>query len=80
MKQARHIKEANDIGGNSYELLNYSGLRRNASSSKQIEALLSDQRWQRMHHEEVSSTIDDLIADIERTSNPASQTRPAKGE
>lgn len=66
MKLPKHIEEAERIGADSYSLLNYSELPRNASRARQVEALKRDQHWQQLHHDEVSRWIDYLIQDIEK--------------
>jgi hypothetical protein len=70
MKLKKHIAMAEWIGADSWELLNFEQLPRNASAERQIEALKLDQKWQRNKFEETSRSIDELIADIESTSNP----------
>ena len=75
MKQADHIQEAEMIGAESFSLLNYNQLPRNASAARQVDALKRDQHWQQLHHEEVSSRIDRLIYEIEEGSNASGQPR-----
>ena len=65
MKRPEHIEEARRIGAESFALLQYDQLPCNASAARQIEALKLDQCWQTLHHDEVSSRIDCLIAKIE---------------
>ena len=65
MIQPRHRAEAKAIGSDSWELLAFSQLRRNASAKSQVEALRRDQKWQELHQIEVSASIDRLIRDIE---------------
>jgi hypothetical protein len=67
LKRPEHIKEARLIGAESFALLQYDQLPRNASAARQIDALKRDQLWQSIHHDEVSSRIDQLIAKIEAT-------------
>ena len=69
MKRPENIETAEQIGADSWALLNYDQLPRNASAARQIEALKADQTWQRLKWEETSRAIDDLIASIESTSN-----------
>lgn len=69
MKRQEHIEEARQIGADSFALLQYDQLPRNASAARQVDALKRDQHWQQLHHDEVSSRIDRLIQDIEATSN-----------
>lgn len=57
--------EAVDIGNDSWELQNFMALPENASKKRQIEALKSDQAWQRKHIDSVASRIDDLMQRIE---------------
>jgi len=64
MKRQEHIETASQIGGDSWALLNFEQLPRNASAARQIEALKADQTWQRMKWEETSRAIDELISDI----------------
>ncbi len=78
MKRPEHIEEARQIGANSFALLQYDQLQRNASAARQIEALKRDQHWQQLHHDEVSSRIDRLIQDIEATSNDGREARTAR--
>ena len=66
MKKPQHIAEARAIAGDSFELMHYGQLRKNASVARQVEALKRDQAWQKMHQEEVSERIDELIRSIER--------------
>ena len=60
---------AAEIGADSWAMLNFEQLPRNASAARQVEALKADQTWQRLKWEETSRAIDELIADIESTSN-----------
>jgi hypothetical protein len=69
MKRAEHVNEAEQIGAESFSLLNYGQLPRNASAVRQADALKRDQHWQQLHHDEVSSRIDRLIRAIEDGSN-----------
>lgn len=63
--KAKHKKEAETIGADSYELIHFNQLPINATTEQQIEALKKDQNWQNNHIAEISSRIDDLISDIE---------------
>ena len=65
MIQKRHLKEAKRIGDDSWDLLHWQDLRRNASPEQQIEALRADQRWLLDHYYDTIGAIDDLIYDIE---------------
>ena len=65
MKKPKHVKEAKLIGNDSWELINFTQLPKNASRKRQIEALKDDQKWQEDHMIEISSQIDYLIADID---------------
>ena len=79
MKQADHIQEAEMIGAESFSLLNYNQLPRNASAARQVDALKRDQHWQQLHHDEVSSRIDRLIRAIEDGSNAPAHVRADQG-
>ena len=65
MKLPKHIKEAEIIGKNSYELIYYPQLSKRASIKKQVDALEREKHWQENHHIEVMHQIDMLIRDIE---------------
>jgi hypothetical protein len=65
MKHGEHIMAASKIGSDSWALLNFENLPRNASRKRQIEALHADQRWLRNHTEEICHQIDKLIREIE---------------
>ena len=69
MKLQKHIETANRIGADSWELLSFVNLPKNASSARQITALKQDREWQRLKYEETGDAIDRLIADIESSSN-----------
>lgn len=60
------VIEAISIGSDSYELQNFMVLKKTASKESQIEALKSDQNWQRDHFDEISGRIDILIQRIEQ--------------
>ncbi len=64
MKEAKHIEEAKHISADSWQLLNFMQLRKNASKASQIEALRADQLWQENHNNEIIRSIDRLIEDI----------------
>ena len=65
MKEQEIINEAISIGNDSYELQHFMQLKKTASNKSQIEALKSDQSWQRDHLDEVSGRIDRLIYKLE---------------
>ena len=65
MKKLEHIKIAEQIGDDSWELIHYTSLPKNASRAKQTEALRRDQEWLLSHIQEVSHSIDELIGMIE---------------
>ena len=65
MKKPEHIQEADLIGRDSYDLLNFIDLQDNASAKRQVAALQRDQLWQELHHNEVSSRLNKLIQTIE---------------
>ena len=67
MKQGKHTEEAARIGADSYVLLHFVQLPRNASVARQVLALKADMRWQNNHQEEVNRRLASLIADIENT-------------
>jgi len=67
VKQTEHIKEANDIGNNSYQLLNFAQLPKDASAEAQVEALKQDATWQENHASDVMRSIDRLIRKIEES-------------
>ena len=69
MKSKATIKTVEEIGGDSWDLLNFQQLPDNATPNVQIAALREDQRWQADHHNEVSKRIDYLIQDIEKASD-----------
>lgn len=64
MKKPQHILEAERIGLDSYDLINYRQLPHNASRAKQIESLKADKKWQRSHSEDMMQLIEALINDI----------------
>ena len=64
MIHPRHRAEAKAIGDDSWELLNFQQLRRNASVKSQVEALERDRKWQEDHQTEITHRIDRLIRDI----------------
>ena len=64
MKELEVIEEAESIGADSWELMNFEQLPMNASQKRQIEALQSDHRWLRGHMETVLSRIEDLIEQV----------------
>ncbi len=61
MKQQQHIDEAEKIGADSWQLLNFHELPGSASSAEQINALIADHQWQVDHINEVGRRIDALI-------------------
>jgi hypothetical protein len=63
-KKARHVLVANEIGNDSYELINFNQLPKSASAERQISALEADKEWQRSHHDETIRAIDRLIQEI----------------
>lgn len=65
MKKTEHIKEAQSIGDDSYELVNFVQLPLNAAAGRQVEALKKDQEWQRNHQNIIARNIDALIQEIE---------------
>ena len=65
MKKPEHIKMAKAIGEDSWELLNFIQLPKNASKEKQIEALKSDLNWMKNHLYTIEHSIDELCKLIE---------------
>jgi len=65
MKLPRHIKEAEIIGNETWELQHFMQLK-NATKKRQIEALKLDQKWMHDHVNRWSAQIDYLIQAIER--------------
>ena len=64
MKRPHHIKVAEMIAADSFALLHYEALPRNASVVRQCEALRADKRWLESHHTEIVHRLDRLCADI----------------
>jgi hypothetical protein len=65
MKKPEHIREAAEIGADSWELIRFASLPDAASPAQQIQALKDDAQWQRDHAEEIQHQIDRLIKKIE---------------
>ena len=65
MKKAVHIEEAKKIGEDSFDLLSYNQLPKNASIVQQVEALKDDAKWQEDHNQEVQERIDRLVFNIQ---------------
>ena len=64
MKKDEHIEAAKSIGNDSWELINYSQLPKNASAARQVKALEDDLKWLEDHQIEISSRINYLIDEI----------------
>ncbi len=60
-------ERAKQIGDDSFQLLNFTGLPDCASEKRQLQALNSDRNWQTDHHNEIVSRIDTLMSDIRRS-------------
>jgi len=54
-----------EIEGESFGLINYRDLYKNASKESIIQALKHDKKWERDHHDEVVGRFDDLIIWLE---------------
>lgn len=67
MKKLEHRLEAERIGADSWNLLNWSRLPRNANTRRQIEALRRDKKWLEDHINNIGCRIDALIRDIEKS-------------
>ncbi len=65
MKTLRHIKEIKAIGADSWELQHFTALKKNASRTSQLEALIRDCCWLRDHTEEVCNRIELVMREIE---------------
>lgn len=65
MKKQVVKDEAEAIGNNSFELINFVELPDTATAQEQIDALRADQRWQEHHNIEISQAIDRLIQLVE---------------
>lgn len=65
MKRDKYISEAEMIGKESFTLLHFRELSAGASREQQVSALKRDQRWQKLHHVEISARIDKLLQNIE---------------
>ncbi len=65
MKKPEHIETAVDIGNDSWELINFNQLPKNASVKRQVEALRADRNWQQNHMEQTARRIDNLISEID---------------
>ena len=70
MKQESHMDIADQIGADSWELLNFKQLKNSSAASVQVAALKVDQKWQEDHHNEISGRIDVLIQEIEDCTFP----------
>ena len=64
MITAKTKREVKKIGDDSWTLINFENLRKNAGRGAQIEALQKDLRWQQDHLLEISGRIDELISKI----------------
>ena len=65
MIKKEHTLEAKKIGEDSWELLRFTDLAKNASRAAQVDALKSDRKWLCDHMDEVCHRIDDLIKEIQ---------------
>ena len=65
MKFPKRVQEAERIGEDSWELLNFTQLPHDASDQEQIKALKRDRLWQLRKCDETISKIDALISDIQ---------------
>lgn len=69
MKRHEHIRMARAIGKDSWELINFMQLPKNASGEEQIEALKADATWMDGHMIEIAQEIDVLCRLIEEAAD-----------
>lgn len=65
MKKPEYIKEAKEIGDDSWDLSQFLDLPKNASKKQQIEALKSEAKWMEDHINTIVYRIDQLCLKIE---------------
>lgn len=63
-ERAEIAAKAKALGDDSWELLNFGNLRKNASAGAMAEALERDAQWIRLHTEAVVGLIENLASQI----------------